>query len=172
MADQELVTSSENTLTREEIALGLLYPMPPQMSEDEKVGLVERLGGRERGIQLQKVAIRLVQGWPRSLAIVGSGLSDAALRHECQKDPLVSRTLAQLEDAGFQSKFVTELYRRAMAGTDDRGSVRALEMVVKARDVSYQEKSALHLHVIAEAEASIERGNQVFEQLQEAGQFA
>ena len=172
MAEQELVTSSENSLTREEIALGLLYPMPPQMSEDEIIGLVEAVGTRSGSIPMQKVAIRLAQGWSRSMAVLGSGISAPQLQRMCQKHPAAADILQQLEDAGFARRWEGELYSRAEAGKDDRGSLRALEMLLKARNPQYQEKSALNLHVMNAAERSIQGANAAYEQLQEAGQFS
>lgn len=140
-------------LAIEDVALGLLYPEPPRMSEDEKIGLIDRLGSRT-GISVQKVAIRLVQGWSRSMAVVGSGITNPQLTHLCKNDPESAAILQQLEDVGFATRWEGELYSRAAAGKDDRGSMRALEMLLKARSPIFQEKFAVQHSLMTAAEGA------------------
>lgn len=149
----ELDTISNLPLHRQDISLGLMFDRPPQMGMEEKIGLVEAVGTRG-GSQVQKVAIRLLQGWPRSMAVLGTGMSEPQLRDLCKRDSVIREILTNCEEAGFNSRIVTELYDRALAGKDDRGSLRALEIVAKSRGPQFNEKVAHTHHLAREAESS------------------
>lgn len=58
-------------------------------------------------------------------------------------------------DVGFAAGPEAELYRRALAGPSDPGSMRALEMVLKSRSPAYQEKHPFEKDSIAEAGRAI-----------------
>lgn len=53
--------------------------------------------------------------------------------------------------------YETELYRRAMAGAADRGSVRALEIVLKARDPQYRDRLQVQHSAMLEGERAVSR---------------
>lgn len=148
----------------------LQYDMPPALSADEVRGLIEAVGARA-GASAQRVGIRLAQGWPRSMAVIGSGLSQPQLRDLCRRDDRVSGLLQELEEAGFAMRWEGELYRRAMAGKDDRGSMRALEILLKQRDPSYHDKYSVEHHLRVEADKSMRLGGGGWQDRGDAGQF-
>lgn len=159
------------TLPDEDIAVALLYNQAPELSADEKVGLIRRLGARA-GVPGQKIGLNLLRGFPRQLALVGSGISIVQLNRMCKADPEFAADILACEESGFASGPLYELYRRAMAGAEDRGSLRALEIIVKARMPEYGEKFAHEHRLIRDAEDSITRAGATYEAAEEAGQFA
>lgn len=77
-------------------------------------------------------------------------MSPAELKAKLNADPALreayevaeSMAIAPLED---------ELRSRALAGADDRGSMRALEIALKAADPRYRDAASLQLTVVGAA---------------------
>ena len=165
------MTRELTTLSNEDLAVALLHDQVPVMSADEKMGLLRFVGARA-GLPWQKIGLNLSRGYPRQLAVVGSGWSVVQLTRACKADPDLDAALLAIEEAGFASGPLAELYRRAMAGSDDRGSLRALEIIVKARMPEYGEKFAHEHRLIRDAEDSITVGTKAYDDRLDAGQFS
>ena len=83
----------------------------------------------------------LLNGQSRSMAATAAGVTTRATQYWASKDHTFARAAKEAAQYGFATVIEPELYRRALAGVDDRSSMRALEMIVKQRDPSYREKS-------------------------------
>ena len=129
----------------------------PVVPDGEVVaGLIRALSDRAGadGARWERLGIALMQGYSRNMACVASGLHPKTLSDRCIRDAELSSLVQQAETIGF-GVFEQELYRRAMAGKDDRGSVRALELVVRARGPEYREKiNVQHERIVRAEEAS------------------
>jgi hypothetical protein len=85
------------------------------------------------------------------MAAAAAGVSEATLEQWEKKHPEFRQATVSAYQMGFRRVFEPELYRRALAGPDDRGSMRALELVTKARDGSYRDKSQVQMEVFHRA---------------------
>ena len=96
----------------------------------------------------------LVHGRSLRLASVDAGVTYTAIRDWMRSDPELRSAVLAAEAVG-ASVFERELERRALAGADDRGSVRALELVVKARMPEYRDKTQVQMDVVHKAESAV-----------------
>lgn len=107
------------------------------------------------------VLVGLFQGVSKGMAAARAGVSPSTLLQWERRDPAYAKAVSDALALGFAGVLESELYRRAMAGVDDRGSMRALELVVKARDSTYRDKAGLEvtlIHRAQEAEAALSSG--------------
>ena len=112
-------------------------------------GLLSKCRNRAGGESYAVVARGLLRGLSRSMAVAGSGISYRTLNDQCLRDPEIADVLKECEQVGFSLIHEREMYRRAHAGAEDRGSVRMLEVIAKARDPQYREKYQVeHEHIV------------------------
>lgn len=137
---------------REDVASPELMPRVPGELVVHTVLEAERLGG-ESG---RRIATALLGGQSRTMAALAGGLTEGGLRDWCKKVPDARKVFDMCEQIGLASTLETELYRRAMSGKDDKGSLRALELILKARRPEYREKSQLALEVVHRAETAMQ----------------
>lgn len=114
---------------------------------DVLVGLLAPFNTRARVI-----LIHLLKGYSRGMSCVAAGVSEGALEAWEKKHPEFREATVSAYQMGFRRTFEPELYRRAMAGPDDRGSMRALELVTKARDSAYRDRSQIQHEIITRAQ--------------------
>ena len=110
-------------------------------------GFLTPFSGRAR-----VVLAGLLQGYSRGMAAAAAGISNETVRLWGKKDPEFARALEQAREWGFSRGPESELFRRAFAGEQDRGSMRALELIVKAGSPEYREKVQQRLDVVHHAE--------------------
>lgn len=115
-------------------------------------GLVQELAGAHYRV----AAGALMAGCSYALAANLAGISQSAMADARKKRPDLAALLTQCEQIGF-GLYELELQKRALAGDQDRGSIRALEIVAKSRRAEYREKSAIAIDVIHRAEQSASR---------------
>lgn len=116
------------------------------------MGLIAPFDGRRRA-----VLTALLNGSSKSMAAASAGVTTRSVQLWERADEDFRNAVTLAERIGFACVIENELYRRALAGAEDRGSMRALEMVVKSRDVAYREKAQLALHVAHRAEENLHR---------------
>ncbi len=87
--------------------------------------------------------VALLNGYSKGAAAASVGVTARAVQLWAKKDDLFAEAVRYCEDIGFTAVIETELYRRAVAGTDDRSSMRALELVLKSRRSEYRDKGHL-----------------------------
>ena len=97
------------------------------------------------------VAAGLLRGQSWRMAAACAGLDDETVKKWCKKDQILNDCLNTCFSLGFSRTFESELYNRALAGSEDRGSIRALEMVVKARAPEYRDKAQVQMDVVHRA---------------------
>lgn len=115
----------------------------------ELVDLIRPFNGRARTF-----LISLLRGASRTMASSAAGVDVDTVREWERKHPEFARASKRCSNLGFTNVFESELYRRALAGPDDRGSMRALELVAKSRDSAYRDKSQVQMeHVLRAGEA-------------------
>lgn len=117
---------------------------------EEIRGLLAPFSNRARHI-----LVSLLRGYSIRMAAANVGLTDETVRLWGKKAPEFAQAVQRASNLGFSRTFERELHSRAMAGTDDRGSMRALEMVVKARAPEYREKQQVHMEVVHRAEQAL-----------------
>ena len=110
------------------------------LSADRIRSLVDPFEGRQRVF-----LAALLSGQSRSLAAASAGVTPRTAQYWATKDRGFAKAANEAAQHGFATVIEPELYRRALAGTDDRSSMKALEMIVKQRDPSYREKSQEHM---------------------------
>lgn len=115
-------------------------------SLEAMAGLIEPWGGRAR-----RVLAALLRGHSRRQAALAAGVDNDTLRAWAVRVPAWGEAMRQAEEWGFGAVIEGELYRRALAGQEDRGSMRALELIVRARDPQYREKAALQIELVSRA---------------------
>lgn len=120
------------------------------VSADLLIGLLGPFNTRARAI-----LVALLRGYSRGMAATTAGIAEATLDNWEKRVPEFREATVQAHQMGFRRTFEPELYRRAMAGNDDRGSMRALELVTKARDSAYRDKSQLQMEVVHRAGESM-----------------
>lgn len=101
--------------------------------------------------------VHLLRGWSRGMAAAQAGIAEQTLENWEKRQPTFREATVWASQTGFRRTFEPELYRRAMAGDADRGSMRALELVTKARDSAYRDKSQLQMEVVHRAGESLGR---------------
>ena len=126
--------------TAASVALTVSYSAPalPFQVEVPIEHLTEMLvefDGRRRAF-----LVALLNGYSKRAAASSVGVTARAVQLWAKKDERFAEAVRYCEDIGFAAVIETELYRRAVAGTDDRSSMRALEMVLKSRRPEYRDK--------------------------------
>ena len=84
--------------------------------------------------------VALLNGYSKGAAAASIGLSARAVQLWAKKDERFAEAVRCCEAIGFSTVMETELYGRAVGGTADTGSMRALELVVKSKRPEYREK--------------------------------
>ena len=113
------------------------------------IGLLEGLDPHAR-----RMAAALYQGQTRRMAALAGGIHPKYLPELCKRDRKLADALDMAEAMGLATTLERELYKRAMAGPNDRGSIRALEIALKSRDANYRERSQMQLEVVTRAQES------------------
>lgn len=113
------------------------------------MGFLEPFGGRARVILMH-----LLAGYSRSMAATAAGISAETLRQKCKGDPELAEAVETAQSIGFSAVYEAELYDRALDRAD-RGSMRALELVVKSRSAAYRDKVAGQLDVVHRFDQSL-----------------
>ncbi len=115
------------------------------------VGLVQRIEAHA-GALGRLVAIQLLKGHAKYKACARAGTSENVFfRHVAAGNAELLDLLTQCERIGFSRTFEAELFSRALAGPEDRGSARLLEVALKQRDPSYRDKSDVSVTVVQQA---------------------
>ncbi len=104
--------------------------------------------------RLERCAAALLAGQSWAIAAASIGLSSRDLRKLRNSDRELGEWLETCEDLGFSNVIESELYSRAMGGPDDRGSIRALELLIKSRRQEYREKVAGEITVAHRVDAA------------------
>ena len=105
----------------------------------------------------RSVLVSLLRGYSLGMAAAAAGISTDSVALWGRNEPSFAHAVVQARDLGFRRTQEPELYRRAMAGEGDRGSMRALELIVKARDSAYREKSQIAMEITHKAGESLTR---------------
>lgn len=137
------------------LALSVSYSAPelPFQVEVPVEYLAETLlpfDGRRRAF-----LVALLNGYSKGAAAASGGLSTRAVQLWAKKDADFAEAVRTCQGIGFAAVIESELYRRALAGTADNGSARALEVVLKSRRPEYREKHHYEVEVLAEAKQAI-----------------
>lgn len=128
------------SLDRAEVAR--LVPSIDADAVEEISGLLDEFSGRAR-----RVCLLLLGGASLLQAAAGAALSRGTLDNWRQGNAAFQRAIGLCLDLG-SALYEGELHSRALAGPDDRGSMRALELVVKARNPDYRDKAQVQMGVI------------------------
>lgn len=105
-------------------------------------GLLDSFNGPAR-----RVCLSLLQGASILQAAASAGKAKNTIDSWRQADVTFQRAVGLCLDLG-SALYEGELHSRALAGPDDRGSMRALELVVKARNPDYRDKAQVQMGVI------------------------
>lgn len=109
-------------------------------------GLLRPFNGRARA-----ALVAALQGRPDGLCAAAAGIALSTLKLWRSQHEAFRLAYQTASEWGFSGALEGELYRRALAGADDRGSARLLEVALKARSPSYRDKQQTQLTVIHEA---------------------
>jgi len=104
--------------------------------------------GERAGSKWRAAAAVLIAGGSYELAANAAGVSRNRFDAVRKSKRDIGELLAECESAGF-GVYELELSRRALAGSADRGSIRALEIVLRTRRPEYREKvmgQVEHIH--------------------------
>ncbi|HML98922.1 MAG TPA: hypothetical protein PKD75_10605 [Tepidiformaceae bacterium] len=121
---------------------------------EEISGLLEPFNGRARG-----VLVAMLRGYSQRMAAATVGVTGDTVTDWGKRHPEFAQALRKAADWGFSRTFERELHQRALAGPEDRGSMRALELVAKSRAPEYREKQQIAMEVTHRAEIAL--GNMV-----------
>lgn len=91
------------------------------------------------GARKRAFLVRLLNGWSKKAAAAGAGVSVRTTQLWAKAELEFADAVHFCEEAGFASVVESELYRRAFAGAKDKGSMRALELVLKSRSPKYRD---------------------------------
>jgi hypothetical protein len=108
-----------------------------QMPTDVVTQTIAAFEGRRRAF-----LVRLLNGWSKTASAAGAGVSVRATQLWVKADREFAEAVTFCEEVGFSTVVEVELYRRALGGTHDSGSMRALELVLKSRDPRYRDRIA------------------------------
>jgi len=86
------------------------------------------------------------------MAAAQAGRSLASFQDWLRRSPELAEAYAFCSSVGMALTLEQELYRRALAGKDDRGSMQALLAVIKNRDPEYRDKSQPQVLIVGQAE--------------------
>jgi len=101
--------------------------------------------------------VSLLNGYSKGMAAASSSVTVRCVQKWAAKEAAFREAVELAERVGFATVLEAELYKRAMAGPEDRGSMRALELVVKSREANYREKAQVQLAVVAQAREAMVR---------------
>lgn len=121
-----------------------------ELPEDVLRGLLEPFSTRAR-----MVIVSLLRGYSQRMAAATAGIDDETVRVWGKRHPEFAQAVQKAASLGFSRTFERELHQRALAGPDDRGSMRALELVTKARAPEYREKQQIAMEVTHRAEIAL-----------------
>jgi hypothetical protein len=126
----------------------------------EAVGrLLQPFGGTRRAY-----LAALLNGKSKSAAAAAAGITTRCAQYWTKRDQEFARAVETAAEVGFSTVIEAELYNRALAGRADRGSMRALELVVKSRAPAYRERSQAQLDVVRHAQEALQRLAQGWDQ--------
>ena len=111
-------------------------PWQVTVNEDAVAELIQPFGARQRGF-----LVRLLNGYSKGMAASAVGVSVRATQLWAKKNRAFAEAVSECEQVGFATVIESELYRRALGGVEDRGSMRALELVLKSRSSDYRDGS-------------------------------
>lgn len=135
---------SSDSVRLPDVAVGTVLALVPWLDDvgaAEIAGTLQPFNGRARTILLA-----LLEGRSALAAAARAGVSTAAV-DGWRRDPEFSDAFDLCYSMG-SAHFEDELVQRALAGPDDRGSMRALELVVKARNPEYRDKAQVQMGVV------------------------
>lgn len=121
---------------------------PPWLDADEN-GLTRRAYS-SYGLRAAAAVYSLTNGCTYRSACVRAGLKQPTFEKLRQTDPAFNDIVTAAWDAGFVL-LEDELVMRALAGSDDRGSIRALELALKSRDPNYRDQRTVDVTLRAAA---------------------
>lgn len=101
------------------------------------------------------VLVSLLRGYSKRMAATMVGVDVDTLTRWGKSVPEFAQAMSKASDWGFSRTFERELYSRALAGPDDKGSMRALELVTKSRAAEYREKAQVQMEVIHRAQEAM-----------------
>ncbi|MFN0147332.1 MAG: hypothetical protein ACKVT1_12540 [Dehalococcoidia bacterium] len=133
----------------ERTALEVSYCLPgdawqAEVPTEDVARILAPFEGRKRAF-----LVRLLNGRSKRAAAAGVGISVRATQLWAKADPDFAEAVAFCKEVGFATVIEDELYRRALAGSQDSGSMRALELVAKSRDPRYRDRVANDVTVTA-----------------------
>lgn len=118
------------------------------------IGLLRDVQSRA-GSEGVAIARALIGGQPPYMAALNGGISHTELQRRRKADPELSEAYSTAENIGIACTIEAELHRRAMAGPEDRGSMRALELALKSRRADYRDRQQVETtHIIRASEAA------------------
>lgn len=123
--------------------------LDPSPDSEVVTGLLGAVKSRAGDVAMG-IAGGLVRGMSRRMACNRAGISQEKLIGWCKADKELATLLVHCEQLG-TGVFEHELFRRALAGDEDKGSMRALEMVAKARMPEYRDKVQQQIDVVHHA---------------------
>lgn len=126
---------------------GLRIALP----DDAVIGLLRPFSGHAR-----KTLAVLLAGGTLGMAAAAVPMSKDTLDNWRRRHPQYDKAVRQALDWGFAQTYEAELYSRALDRAD-RGSMRALELVVKSRDASYRDKQTGTLEVVHRMVSGVQR---------------
>lgn len=119
---------------------------PLRQSDEWIAGRLSPFNGRARVF-----LSALLGGASIKAGAIMASLSTNTIDRWRKDHPEFKQAVEDCLNAGFATVIEAELYRRALAGSDDRGSMRALELIVRARAPEYREQRDTKLSVMVQA---------------------
>lgn len=83
--------------------------------------------------------VGLLNGLSKTKAAIRAGVTVRSTQLWAKGDAEFAEAVAACENVGVATVLEAELYRRALAGPEDSGSIRALELVLRARCPDYRD---------------------------------
>lgn len=122
-----------------------LLPWMEAGEAENLAGLLSAFSARAR-----RILLSLLSGASLRRAAASGGIGESTLSN-WRRVPEFDNAIEVAQVLG-SARYEDELHDRALGGPDDRGSMRALELVVKARNADYRDKSQVQhgvVHVMA-----------------------
>jgi len=141
---EELLPPGDELIPKDSSSLGL------QVDRDQVMGILAPFNGRAR-----RYLAASLRGASRGMAAAAAGVDLNTIQGWELKHTAFRQAAVDASNLGFATVVERELYSRAFAGAEDRGSMRALELVTKARSPEYREKSQVQMDVIHRAGAAL-----------------
>lgn len=149
--DPPTLPSVSSVLAALEESFGGSYLLQPWI-QDVQATLIGHLRKLDR--RGQQVVLAIASGESRRSAAVRIGITYSLLAAECSRPGPLSEAVAfasELQTGTFEN----ELSRRALAGDSDRGSMRALELILKRQDPAYRDQGSLEIRAVTEAAKAV-----------------